>query len=226
MGTMALVTTRLPRTRFCIGFKLSRWFHASIVTRVVPQGGVLSLPLVSIPLIHLVTLLASLVLLSRYTWCSRYTYLWASSIPKRYIFARPKHTATANFTYYNTRGITISHENYVALTMTGRHIDKYSLYILCTRIPFVRNHRFLGVTLYRSLTWFRLVKRQKKKRSSFVSIFKYISGTSLFPLPFWRLTWRSLKLQRPRHVPHVVINHEENGTLTADHRLWAATRSK
>lgn len=51
------------------------------------------------------------------------------------------------------------------------------MYIVGTPISFVKNHRFLGVTLDRSLTWSEHVKSLRQKLSAFLTMLRYASGT-------------------------------------------------
>lgn len=74
-------------------------------------------------------------------------------------------------------GLRLATRKCAAIALTRKHTANYTVPVKGNRIPFVRDHTFLGVTLDRLLSWTLHVQRLKCKPCGFVQVTTKNSGT-------------------------------------------------
>lgn len=145
------------------------------VTRGVPQGGVLSPALFNISLIGIEKCLPRPVAISLY---ADDICIWCSGRNRRVLRARLQRGIDSISAFLAARGLEISATKSAAIAFTKRDLTRYELTVMGIPIPYVANHKFLGVTFDRLLTWTPHIRSLKEKFSSFFNIFRMLSSNS------------------------------------------------
>lgn len=146
-----------------------------ILAKGVPQGGVLSPILFNMVLINLICDLPTTVHASIY---ADDICIWATGVTRPQIRARLQSALKITHKYLIERALQISTSKSAAITFSRKLMDRYPITICGEKIPYVRKHTLLGITLDRGLTWTPHVSRLKMKLTSIVHFMRFISSTT------------------------------------------------
>lgn len=146
-----------------------------VLTKGVPQGGVLSPVLFNIALIGLTKAVPDSVHLTLY---ADDICLWATAASLKQVHARLQKALFQVSQFLYDRGLEIAPTKSAAVAFTRMKMSRYPLSLHGTDIPYTPNHLFLGIYIDKGLTWNPQLKHLKTKLSAFISLGRFISGTT------------------------------------------------